>query len=192
LPQGVNIDDVIYGQLGPNAPVEAYARVIGGLLAIDVGTWTRRKILQHVGTDIFRAIDPQHWVKKAREALAANPDARFVIPDLRFPNEADIVREFGGDVVLIERLGGGGKTTEHAGHASEQAWRSIEPTYTYQISYGLDHVAAAARDYAHAVGLILDEPGTPVRVSFEQRELASGEKVQTSQISYIRKRGPAA
>lgn len=122
---------------------------------------TRRQILQHVGTELFRALDPEHWIKKAREVFAAaGPDARFVIPDMRFPNEADLVREFGGDLVLIERLDGQGPGTAHGGHASEQAWRAIEPTYSYGIAYGLGNVAAAAEDYAQcAAGNVYNTDG---------------------------------
>ncbi len=103
------------------------------------GDWTRREILQKVGTDCFRAIDPDHWVKRALpdiQALLAQPCyAGVVVADVRFPNEAAAIRSLGGIIVLAERIGGPQATTTSS-HASETAQAAIRPDFVIRASHG--------------------------------------------------------
>jgi energy-coupling factor transporter ATP-binding protein EcfA2 len=67
---------------------------------------TVRQILQHVGTDVFRKIDPDCWVRMwEMEVLKISKPHGVVIivPDVRFPNEAAAVREMGGIVIGLLR-----------------------------------------------------------------------------------------
>lgn len=71
---------------------------------------TLREALQTLGTDWARnMIGPDIWVQVARSRLAAmlaRPDIRGVVcDDVRFPNEAELIRELGGVVVLVSRPG---------------------------------------------------------------------------------------
>lgn len=72
------------------------------------------------GTDIWRLRDPNRWVTLLRAQLeadrAAGVDVVFV-PDMRFPNEAALVKELGGYTVLVQRPG----MDDGDGHASEHA-----------------------------------------------------------------------
>lgn len=53
-----------------------------------------RRLLQVLGTDCIRAIDPEFWVKAARKELLELPDdSRVVFTDCRFPNEAEMIHE---------------------------------------------------------------------------------------------------
>lgn len=72
-----------------------------------------RRLLQVLGTDCIRAIDPDFWVKAMDKAVRGAE--RVVIPDVRFPNEAEWVRSQGGIVIEILRPGVGPAN----GHASE-------------------------------------------------------------------------
>lgn len=66
---------------------------------------SRGRLLQIVGTDIFREqIHPDAWVLALRNRIEfyVRNNVFFVITDVRFPNEIDMVRGFGGDVVRIE------------------------------------------------------------------------------------------
>jgi len=77
-----------------------------------------RRLLQWWGTELRRAEDPNYWVKKGMaeaKRLASGPNVHLVvITDVRFANEADVIREVGGrvyevvasDDVRRERLGG--------------------------------------------------------------------------------------
>lgn len=74
-----------------------------------------RRLLQWWGTDFRRAQDPDYWVKKA-EVTAIQHLEDGLIPvftDVRFPNEAKLIRDRQGILVLVtasekvreERLG---------------------------------------------------------------------------------------
>lgn len=69
-----------------------------------------RQLLQLFGTEVGRACHKDVWVRyllreiKARESAAPTPEAPvWVVPDVRFPNEADAIRAAGGVVVRIFR-----------------------------------------------------------------------------------------
>lgn len=74
---------------------------------------TPRELLQKFGTDIVRQLDPDHWVKRLEvEVENTIPEASVtfgfthqlvVIPDVRFQNEIDWVKENGGVVINIVR-----------------------------------------------------------------------------------------
>lgn len=59
-----------------------------------------RFILQKYGTDFRRAQDPDYWVKKAFEIYEKN-NMSLVFQDVRFPNEAQAIRDRGGLVVRV-------------------------------------------------------------------------------------------
>jgi hypothetical protein len=80
---------------------------------------TGRRILQFVGTEMFRnLVHPDFWLHAMERRLMRNPTALVVIPDVRFDNEAAFVRRRGGHVVHISRADQ--RSTAHEGHASEQ------------------------------------------------------------------------
>lgn len=60
-----------------------------------------RTVLQRLGTDAIRALDPDFWVRTAVDKL--DPEVPTVFTDVRFPNEADAIRARGGIIVRIER-----------------------------------------------------------------------------------------
>lgn len=80
-----------------------------------------REMLQKVGTDCCRNIlRDDIWVRRMQlyfEAMAIHYS--LIIPDLRFPNEYEFVKDNGGVVWHIRRLSG--KTTVHSDHASERS-----------------------------------------------------------------------
>lgn len=58
-----------------------------------------REILQWHGTEFRRAQDPNYWVSQMRIFIKNNP--WVIIDDVRFENEADLVKELGGVVIRI-------------------------------------------------------------------------------------------
>lgn len=65
-----------------------------------------RKLLQFIGTEAFRRnVDDLYWVKRATKTIDELPrDTQVVfVPDVRFPNEADYIRQIGGEVWRVER-----------------------------------------------------------------------------------------
>ena len=68
---------------------------------------TPRDILQRVGTEAMRVgFDANVWVNSWRRYLKENTSQEnWVVPDVRFPNEAEAVKNMGGVVVRVDRDG---------------------------------------------------------------------------------------
>ena len=64
-----------------------------------------RSLLQEYGTGVRRQDDPDYWVTTWAKKLMVIAPSRVVAPDVRFPNEAERIRHFGGYVVKVERPG---------------------------------------------------------------------------------------
>jgi len=76
-----------------------------------------RQLLQRLGTDGARAhLSDDIWVRTVLENNAETP--RLVIPDVRFPNEAEEIQKRGGVIIRIIREGYGAVN----GHISETAY----------------------------------------------------------------------
>lgn len=85
---------------------------------------TPRRVLQLVGTECLRrGYAEDVWVR-AMERRVARDNLRWTITDVRFPNEAEAVRRWGGVVVEVVRPGAGPKGGVE-GHASENALASF-------------------------------------------------------------------
>ena len=60
---------------------------------------TPRLVLQEFGTDCMRhGFDDGIWVSMVKQELIKNPTKDFVIPDVRFPNEAGMIHKLNGYV----------------------------------------------------------------------------------------------
>lgn len=110
--------------------------------------WTGRSLLEYLGTEVARGIDPDVWIKhveskiryKMTQTRQFESELRFVIADLRFENEFEMVKRLGGEVWRTRLL------VEHAddcaaianwrnactcgkiratGHESDMAWRFL-------------------------------------------------------------------
>jgi len=95
---------------------------------------TPRLVLQLFGTDCMRnGFDDGIWVSLVKKQIAQSPKTNFVIPDVRFPNEANMIKSIHGEVWRIRRgadpvwfrmyqdIGVEPKDV----HASEWAWANI-------------------------------------------------------------------
>ena len=106
--------------------------------------WTRRRVLQFVGTECFREIDPDHWAKmtlrKIDAVWAENENQPIVVSDIRFPNEIRLIQENSGIMVRVERMIE--KVAEGA-HSSELAWRDAKADYVMACEFGIPYVQKA-------------------------------------------------
>ena len=67
-------------------------------------TITPRLILQLFGTDCMRnGYFDGIWVSLVKQKIINNPDTEFVIPDVRFRNEQNAIRELGGEIWQVKR-----------------------------------------------------------------------------------------
>ena len=109
-----------------------------------------RQILQWWG-DYRRAQDPDYFVKRTRQELIdwdwATPNSGFVITDVRFPNEAALVRQLGGQLWQIRRPGyeAGG-----TGHASDTDGSEFHPDRVLLNNGDLEDLKADALMYWEA------------------------------------------
>jgi len=91
---------------------------------------TPRWVLQDFGTSIGREYYHQNfWVYCLENKLQWHDNV--AIPDVRFPNEADVIRKSGGYVVRVRRALNP-YPVENALHISETAWKNIEFDYTIE------------------------------------------------------------
>jgi hypothetical protein len=60
-----------------------------------------RRLLQVYGTDVHRTIDSDYWLKRTMQSIEEGENV--VIPDVRFPNEAQVVDH----LLLVSRKGVG-------------------------------------------------------------------------------------
>jgi len=131
------------------ADSQAYKAESSGLVGRGGRVMTRREILQQVGTECFRAIDAEHWTKKAVAAASARlrsvPGLCFV--DMRFCNEADALRsEFGDRAVIVRVVKEESSALERfrtrvrhrlgMGHASEREWRDVRADLELSGKFG--------------------------------------------------------
>lgn len=112
---------------------------------------SRRAVLQHIGTEGFRAVDPDHWVRVTLRRLETIDAPGVVLPDVRFLNEIEAVRSRAGVIVEMRRSTGSG--TAHAGHASETEWAQSAPDYVFTPAEGVENVRACADALAVALRL---------------------------------------
>ena len=97
-----------------------------------------RRILQVVGTEIGRSIDPDIWVNKLAARIYKLPaGSRVVIDDVRFPNEADKIRHAWGGVVV--HLNG------EAGDDTHESERLVD---TLDVTYDIPEMSVRAIDWA--------------------------------------------
>jgi len=60
--------------------------------------WTVRKLLQYIGTELFRDnIDDAVWVKSLWLRIQNDKENNYVVTDVRFPNELKFFEEKGGN-----------------------------------------------------------------------------------------------
>jgi hypothetical protein len=75
-----------------------------------------RQVMQTFGTNVCRRINENIWVDCVEKKLMDNPKTDYVVTDIRFDNEAEMVNSLWGAIVEIKR----GNPVQVDYHASEQ------------------------------------------------------------------------
>lgn len=86
-------------------------------------------LLQMVGTDLYRRMNPNVWTDAVYWAIEEHKPRVVLIPDVRFPNEAEMVKAMGGELIRCTRMVNGEQyidPTRSATHPSETALDGYE------------------------------------------------------------------
>lgn len=101
-----------------------------------------RRLLQRIGTEGVRNVLGENvWVDTLLKKL--HPAGRYVVPDVRFLNEAEAIRNVGGQVWRVTRPGFDGD-----GHASETEMKDIVATVHVHNGGSMDSLVARVRELA--------------------------------------------
>ena len=103
---------------------------------------TPRLVLQLFGTDCMRnGFFDGIWVSLVKQKLLDNPNTNWVLPDVRFPNEMNMVKDVGGEVWQVrrgtmpdwfyQRRDNGGEIKDV--HPSEWEWITPDKNYNQII-----------------------------------------------------------
>lgn len=123
--------------------LKSFCRVMGWMTTKD------GPLLQTIGTEVFRRVDPDKWVRMLSWQIEEEAPAIAVISDLRFINEAEWVKSMGGVTVKIQRIRSDGEPyiamDRPADHPSEIALDDYPFDLTYRALDGdwerLQHIA---------------------------------------------------
>jgi hypothetical protein len=83
-----------------------------------------RNFLQFVGTEWARSKDPDVWINHMEKRIEnANKEDHIIITDLRFPNEAEMLKRIGFKLVRVEfpRVNDQYISQTQSSHSSETA-----------------------------------------------------------------------
>lgn len=94
------------------------------------GYYTNRELLQRFGTEVGRSISPTLWVDAL--FMGYSEDDHWIIPDVRFPSEAEAIKERGGIIIRVDR-----ETFSRDTHPSEVALDNYEG-FDYRIDNNND------------------------------------------------------
>ena len=89
------------------------------------GPMTGRKLLQFFGTEMIREnLGGDFWPNLAEKTITRmrSQGKNVILPDIRFPEEREMIKKLRGKLVLIQR---DGVKTNH-GHASEAHWQKFD------------------------------------------------------------------
>ena len=117
---------------------------------------TPRKMLQQVGTDLFRnQLHPNTWVNAT---FANYQDDNWIITDMRFPNELEAVKKHNGITIrinrgLVERTG---KMIQGPEHISETALDDAEFDYVIENDCTIDDLIEKVREILIKENIIND------------------------------------
>ena len=96
----------------------------------DERTPVTRALLQEWGTDLRRAEDADYWVRHLAQTLAdRNMFESVVIPDVRFENEARLVRTLRGHLVRVHRPVNPLRPSSHVSELALARWGDWDHTF---------------------------------------------------------------
>lgn len=83
------------------------------------GVMTGREVMQVFGTDVMRDFDRQIWIEATRRHWEKSKADYYLVTDVRFQNETESIRAWGGEVWGINGPQRGQDHTKNDAHPSE-------------------------------------------------------------------------
>ena len=124
---------------------------------------TPRLVLQKFGTECMRdGFYDGIWVSLVKKKLKDNPQINWVIPDVRFENEANMIQELGGEVWWVKRgqlpmwfrmyqdIGQKPKDV----HASEWAWANTNFNAVFENNATINSLKNQVQDHLVSNGFL--------------------------------------
>lgn len=110
-----------------------------------------REIMQFVGTELFRngiserfpALGEDIWINHLVRTALQDSSKTWVVPDVRFPNEARRIRDCGGWIIRVESSRG--VAIPNKNHVSESMQSRIDPDYTLYNRADKEYLYAQVR-----------------------------------------------
>ena len=111
--------DLIFLSKETDIPIEIIKEKCG-----DKSFKNTRELMQFIGTDLIREYCSDWHINKVREIIETNGDKNFVIDDVRFPNERELIESLGGTLWFVVRP----KLDNVSNHISETAlkWQEFD------------------------------------------------------------------
>lgn len=89
---------------GDTEQSRAFRNVPDPFWSMKLGTaFTPRLALQHTGEKLKQVFGTNFWVNIVESELQQNPDQNYIIPDIRYPGEIDLVERYGGHLIEVQR-----------------------------------------------------------------------------------------
>lgn len=117
---------VMQDYFGKDARRYAFADALRAVCRVCYGMKEKdAPLLQMVGTDLYRRVNPNIWTDVLYETLKEQRPKVALISDMRFPNEAEMVKGMGGITIRCIRLNPDGRQfidpSRSSTHPSETA-----------------------------------------------------------------------
>lgn len=106
------------------------------------GRITPRIMMQTLGTEWGRTLLPDLWLRIWQHELDESAHT-VCVPDVRFDNEAELIRELGGIIIHIQRKPTADMLAVPA-HASEAGIRRVKGDIIFHNDRGIEKMAALA------------------------------------------------
>lgn len=106
------------------------------------GELTPRVMMQTLGTEWGRSLLPDLWLRVWRHEFDDSADT-VCVPDVRFDNEAELIRSLGGTIIHIQRKPTADMRAVPA-HASEAGIKCVKGDITFRNDRGIEKMAALA------------------------------------------------
>lgn len=151
------------------APLEMRGAILSSMSGTDtfgpIDGWldaprTPRQILQWWGSEYRRAQNSLYWVEKAKQRmheLAERGHGRVAITDVRFQNEATLIRDMLGEVWQLVRPGIDAGTTTEGAHQSASDGTQFAPEAVIRNAGTLDDLRSTVLRtwWQHEAGVVI-------------------------------------